>query len=94
MSAEPTIRRDLERGDFPLTIVVWRPGVGEWRNGINEGAPAEWVWAVTVLPPAPGTRTPLYVPSFADVAPVWVTTVTAADNGQSQTTGPYDPPDV
>lgn len=73
------IERDMEPEDFPLSIYVhWHPrSVG-----------ASWLWAVTVLPPAPGTRTPLCVPGFGGKPPVWVTTVTASD-GVPRTSGPY-----
>lgn len=84
------ITRDLNPEDFPFTILVWRPGVGPWREGLNDDAPAEWAWGVTILPPMPGTRTPLYIPSFADEGPVWVTTRSA--EGAVATTGPYEAP--
>jgi hypothetical protein len=77
------IARDLNPEDFPLSIYVHvQPGHRPVR-GV--------VWAVTVLRPRPGTRTPLYVPGFAqEYGPVYVTTTFA--DGAPSTTGPYETP--
>jgi hypothetical protein len=80
------ISRDLEPEDFPFDIWVWRvDGGSRLENGVV--APCEW--AVTILKPRPGELVPLYIPSFADVGPVCVTTRTA--EGIVATTGPYEP---
>ena len=73
--------RDLRREDFPLTIVVHRES---WVWGSDES----WLWAVTVLPPKPGHRVPLYVPGQSE--PAWVSTLTG--EGVESTAGPFAAP--
>ena len=71
--------RDLAFEDFPFTIVVHREAWA-WEDKEN------WLWAVTILPPTPGHRAPLYVPAAGE--PAWVSTLSA--QGVEVTTGPYD----
>ena len=73
------VNRDLNREDFPFTIVVHRE---DWLWGSDDG----WLWAVTLLPPRPGELIPLYVPGADE--PAWVSTLTG--EGVEVTTGPYE----
>jgi hypothetical protein len=71
-------QRDLPPEDFPMAIYV---------HTDPRDVPASCVWAVTILRPPPGVRVPLYIPSFRQHGPVWVTTISG--EGASATTGPY-----
>jgi hypothetical protein len=73
------VNRDLKREDFPFTIVVHREA-WVWEDD------KDWLWAVTILPPPPGGRVPLYVPAAGE--PAWVSTLTA--EGVEVMTGPYE----